>query len=106
MLWLFILLLNGGINYMTTINKLQQALNSAKSLQADLKTFSMDTENQQAKQMFNQLATNLENTVQMLQSRVDFVNSEEPQYLQESMGMQQNQQQNQQQNKSNQNKLQ
>ncbi|SDK14889.1 DUF1657 domain-containing protein [Natronincola ferrireducens] len=82
---------------MTTINKLQQALNSAKSLQTDLKGFSMDTEDQQAKQMFNQLSTNLENTVQMLQSRVDFVNSEEPQYLQQSMGMQQ-------QNKNNQNK--
>ncbi|SNS07646.1 Protein of unknown function [Anaerovirgula multivorans] len=82
---------------MTTVNKLEQALNSAKSLQADLKTFSMDTENQQAQQMFNQLSTNLENTVQMLQSRVDFVNSEEPQYLQEAMGMQP--QNNQQQNK-------
>ncbi|SET67868.1 Protein of unknown function [Natronincola peptidivorans] len=96
---------------MTTINKLEQALNSARSLQSDLKTFSMDTEDQQAKQMFNQLSTNLENTVQMLQSRVDFVNSEEPQYLQQSMGMQQQnkQQQNQQKNqqsKQQQNKLQ
>ncbi|MCC5911169.1 MAG: DUF1657 domain-containing protein [Clostridiaceae bacterium] len=89
---------------MTTINKLQQALNSAKGLQSDLKTFSMDTEDQQAKQMFNQLATNLENTVQMLQSRTDFVNSEEPQYLQQSMGMDQQKQQ--QQNKNKQNKLQ
>ena len=89
---------------MTTVNKLQQALNSAKSLQADLKSFSMDTENQQAKQMFNQLASNLENTVQMLQARTDFVNSEEPQYLQESLGMES--QANQQQNKNNQNKMQ
>lgn len=90
---------------MTTINKLEQALNSAKSLQSDLKTFSMDTEDQQAKQMFNQLSTNLDNAVQMLQSRVDYVNSEEPQYLQESMGMQK-QQQNSMANKTNQNKLQ
>ncbi|AOY76180.1 DUF1657 domain-containing protein [Clostridium formicaceticum] len=94
---------------MTTINKLQQALNSAKSLQTDLKTFSMDTEDQQAQQMFNQLSTNLDTTIQMLQGRVDFVNSEEPQYLQQSLGMQQqqkNQQQlNQQLNKTNQNKL-
>lgn len=89
---------------MTTVNKLQQALNSAKSLQADLKSFSMDTENQQAKQMFNQLASDLENTVQMLQARTDFVNSEEPQYLQESLGMES--QANQQQNKNNQNKMQ
>ena len=89
---------------MTVINKLEQALNSAKSLQSDLKTFSMDTENQQAKQMFSQLSTNLENAVQMLQSRVDYVNSEEPQYLQESMGMQE-QAQNNASNNKNQNQL-
>ena len=76
---------------MTTMNKLEQALSSAKSLQADLKTFSLDTDDQQAQQMFNQLSTNLENTVQMLQSRKDFVASEEPQYLQQSMGMQKQQ---------------
>lgn len=80
---------------MTTLNKLEQALTSAKSLQSDLKTFSLDTEDQQAQQMFNQLSTNLENTVQLLQSRMDFVTSEEPQYLQESMGMQKQSQNNQ-----------
>lgn len=74
---------------MTTFSKLEQALTSAKGLQSELKTFSLDTDDQQAKQMFNQLATNLENTVQLLQSRMDFVTSEEPQYLQQSMGMQQ-----------------
>ncbi|SCY69062.1 DUF1657 domain-containing protein [Alkaliphilus peptidifermentans] len=83
---------------MTVINKLEQALTSAKSLAADLKTFSMDTEDQQAKQMFDQLSSSVENTAQMLQSRINFVNNEEPQYLQESLGMQQ--QDNQKQNKN------
>ncbi len=95
--------LGGGLS-MTTMSKLEEALTSAKGLQSQLKTFSLDTEDQQAQQMFNQLSTNLENTVQMLQSRKDFVASEEPQYLQQSMGMQnqqQKQQQNQQQNKQN-----
>lgn len=78
---------------MTTMSKLEQALTSAKSLQSDLKAFSLDTEDKQAQQMFNQLSSNLENTVQMLQSRKSYVESEEPQYLQQSMGMQ-NQQQN------------
>jgi len=82
---------------MTTMSKLEEALTSAKGLQAQLKTFSLDTEDQQAQQMFNQLSTNLENTVQMLQSRKDFVVSEEPQYLQQSMGMQSQQQKQQQQ---------
>ncbi|QZY53934.1 DUF1657 domain-containing protein [Crassaminicella profunda] len=68
---------------MTTINKLEQALAGAKGLSAQFKTFSMDTDDQQAKQMFNQLATTLENAAQTLQGRVDFVKNEEPQYNQQ-----------------------
>lgn len=79
---------------MTTINKLEKALSSAKSLAADLKTFSLDTQDQQAKQMFNQLSSQMENISQMLQSRVDFVKSEEPQYMQESQGIPAGSQQN------------
>lgn len=79
---------------MTTINKLEKALSSAKSLAADLKTFSLDTQDQQAKQMFNQLSSQMENISQMLQSRVDFVKSEEPQYMQESQGIPAGNQQN------------
>ncbi|WP_425446477.1 DUF1657 domain-containing protein [Dethiothermospora halolimnae] len=67
---------------MTTINKLEKALASAKGLSADLKTFSMDTNDQNAKQMFNMLSTNAENMAQMLQNRVNYVKSEEPQYNQ------------------------
>lgn len=69
---------------MTTKNKLEQALTSAKGLASDLKTFSMDTDDQQAKQMFDQLSTTVENVTQMLQSRLEFVKSEEPQYRQQS----------------------
>lgn len=65
---------------MTTANKLQQALNSAQGLAVQLKTFSMDTNDQQSKQMFSQLAQTTENIAQTLQSRLDFVKSEEPQY--------------------------
>lgn len=77
---------------LTTINKLEQALASAKGLSADLKTFSMDTIDQQAKQMFSQLSTQMDNIAQMIQSRTDYVKSEEPQYAQEAMGIPQNQQ--------------
>ncbi len=69
---------------MTTKNKLEQALTSAKGLATDLKSFSMDTEDQQAKQMFTQLSTTVDNVTQMLQSRLEFVKSEEPQYRQQS----------------------
>ena len=73
---------------MTTMSKLEEALAGAKGLQSQLKTFSLDTEDQQTQQMFTQLSSNLDNTVQMLQSRKDYVASEEPQYVQQSMGMQ------------------
>lgn len=65
---------------MPTGTKLETALASAKGLAADMKTFSLDTDNQEAKQMFNQLANTMENVSQTLQSRFDFVKQEEPQY--------------------------
>lgn len=68
---------------MTTVNKLEQALTSAQSLSAQLKTFSMDTDDQQAKQMFQQLSTTIGNTAQALESRLNYVKEEEPQYRQQ-----------------------
>lgn len=68
--------------YMTTINKLEQALAGSEGLASQLKTFALDTDDKQAKQMFNQLATTMENTAQSIKSRVDYVKSEEPQYNQ------------------------
>ncbi|AOR23711.1 MULTISPECIES: DUF1657 domain-containing protein [Clostridium] len=65
---------------MPTGTKLETALASAKGLAADMKTFSLDTDNQEAKQMFNQLASTMENVEQTIQSRLDFVKQEEPQY--------------------------
>lgn len=65
---------------MATINKLEKALTSAQGLAAQLKTFSMDTNDQQAKQTFKQLSQTIENTAQVLQNRIKFVKSEEPQY--------------------------
>ena len=65
---------------MPTNTKLEKALASAKGLSADLKTFSQDTDDQQAKQMFNMLSTNVDNVAQTIQSRLDFVKQEEPQY--------------------------
>ncbi|KGO14526.1 DUF1657 domain-containing protein [Clostridium botulinum] len=65
---------------MPTGTKLETALSSAKGLAADMKTFSLDTDDQEAKQMFNQLANTMESVQQTLQSRLDFVKQEEPQY--------------------------
>lgn len=65
---------------MPTGTKLETALASAKGLAADMKTFSLDTDNQEAKQMFNQLATTMEGVEQQIKARLDFVKQEEPQY--------------------------
>ena len=72
-----------GGKTMPTNTKLEKALASAKGLSADLKTFSQDTNDQQAKQMFDQLSTNVDNIAQTIQSRLDFVKQEEPQYRQQ-----------------------
>ncbi|MBP1930304.1 DUF1657 domain-containing protein [Ammoniphilus resinae] len=68
---------------MTVGSKMQQALASAEGLKADLKTFSLDTQDQQAKQMYSQLATTMENVVNTLQARVTYVEQQEPQYKQQ-----------------------
>ena len=65
---------------MPTGTKIETALASAKGLAADMKTFSLDTDNQEAKQLFNQLANTMSGVEQSLQSRLDFVKQQEPQY--------------------------
>lgn len=68
---------------MTVVNKIQQALVSAQGLSAQLKTFSMDTDDQYAKQMFSQMSQSAENIMQELQNRLNYLQSEEPQYKQQ-----------------------
>ncbi|CAK7075990.1 DUF1657 domain-containing protein [Tissierella carlieri] len=68
---------------MTVMTKLETALAGAKGLAADLKTFSLDTDDQTAKQMFNSLASNAENMAQMLENRVNYLKNQEPQYDQQ-----------------------
>ncbi|GBF10881.1 DUF1657 domain-containing protein [Tepidibacillus infernus] len=68
---------------MTIGTQLQQAIASAQSVSASLKTFALETQDQQAKQMFNQLAQNMDNTISALQARLNYVSTEEPQYKQQ-----------------------
>ncbi|APF26344.1 TPA: DUF1657 domain-containing protein [Clostridium botulinum] len=85
---------------MTVINKLNQTMEMLKSTESNCKTFSMDTDDPNAKQMFNQMAENMKMCENMLQSRINFVMSEEPQYqpeqqqqqIQQEIQMQQQQQ--------------
>jgi hypothetical protein len=89
---------------MTVISKLNQTLEMLKACESNFKTFSMDTDDANAKQMYNQIAQQVKTSVDLLQSRINYVTAEEPQYNQNQQQQQiqmmqqvQNQQQQQQQ---------
>lgn len=67
---------------MTIGTKMQQTIASAESVKANLKTFALETQDQQAKQMYQQLAQTMENIISSLQSRMNYIEQEEPQYRQ------------------------
>lgn len=72
-----------GDGSMTVGTKIQQTVASAESVSANLKTFALDTDNKQAKQLYNQLAQNMDSIVQQLKSREQQIMTEEPQYNQQ-----------------------
>lgn len=65
---------------MTVINKLNQTLESIKGAASECRTFSQDTDDPNAKLLFNQIADHLQTCEGMLQNRVNYVQSQEPQY--------------------------
>ncbi|MBH8597626.1 MULTISPECIES: DUF1657 domain-containing protein [unclassified Thermoactinomyces] len=68
---------------MTVGTKIKQTIASAESVAANLRSFALDTNNQQAKQTYNQLAQNVDTVVQQLKAREQEIMSEEPQYNQQ-----------------------
>lgn len=68
---------------MTVANKFASMVASAEGVAADLKTFALETQDQQAKQMFQQLGQVMDNTVSQLRSRLAYIMQEEPQYAEE-----------------------
>lgn len=69
---------------MTVQTQLQQAIASAQSVEASLTQFSLETQNQQAKQLFQQLATQQKNIVTQLEGRYSQILEEEPQFKNQS----------------------
>lgn len=68
---------------MTVVTNVQQTLAGLKSAQASLETFSLETDNKQAKQMFNQAAKQTQQIVDMVNQRLQDIQQEEPQYKQQ-----------------------
>ncbi|MBU9714250.1 DUF1657 domain-containing protein [Evansella tamaricis] len=65
---------------MTVASQVKQTLAGLKSAQASLETFALQTENQQAKQMFQNMAQQTQTIVDTLTPRLQQIEEEEPQY--------------------------
>lgn len=64
----------------TVGTKIKQTLASAESILADLKSYTLETQDQQAKQLFQDLASQMEQTVRGLKKRLQQIQQQEPQY--------------------------
>lgn len=65
---------------MTVGTQMQKAVAGLQSAAATMKTFSLETEDQQAKNDFQQIATQLDSSLEILKGRQDYIESQEPQY--------------------------
>lgn len=68
---------------MTVGTQMTQAIATVQNAAATMKTFSLETQDQQAKQTFEQLATTLDSAVDTLKQRQKQVEQQEPQYKQQ-----------------------
>ncbi len=70
----------GGNKCMTVAAQVKQTLAGLKSAQASLETFALQTDNQQAKQMYQNCAQQAQMIVDTLSPRIQEIEQEEPQY--------------------------
>ncbi|MBU8907163.1 DUF1657 domain-containing protein [Desertibacillus haloalkaliphilus] len=68
---------------MTVATQVKQTLAGLKSAQASLETFALQTENKQAKQMFQSMAQQTQGIVDTITPRMQEIEQEEPQYKQQ-----------------------
>jgi hypothetical protein len=64
----------------TVQTQMQQAIAGVQSAAASMKTFALETQDQQAKKTFEQLAMTLDSAVTQLQQRQQQIQDQEPQY--------------------------
>ncbi|PWA13259.1 DUF1657 domain-containing protein [Pueribacillus theae] len=68
---------------MTVATQVQQTVASLKGAQASLESFALQTENQQAKQLFQNAAKQTQMIVDTVDARLKEIEAEEPQYKQQ-----------------------
>lgn len=65
---------------MTVGTQMQKAIAGIQSAAATMKTFSLETEDQQAKADFQQIAEQLDSSLEVLKGRQKYIEEQEPQY--------------------------
>ncbi len=65
---------------MTVGTQMKQAIARIQSASATMKTFSLETEDKQAKAEFEKIARQLDDTLEVLKGRQNYIESQEPQY--------------------------
>ncbi len=65
---------------MTTKTRIEQTVAGAQSLVGQLKSCALDTDVQSVKDMYNQMAQQVEDIIPKLQGRLGHVKQEEPQF--------------------------
>ncbi|MDC3412324.1 DUF1657 domain-containing protein [Aquibacillus sp. 3ASR75-11] len=67
---------------MTVGTKIQQTISSCESVLANLHSFSLETQDQAAKQMFQNLGNQQQQILDNLNARLQYIETQEPQYKQ------------------------
>lgn len=65
---------------MTVGTQMQQAISGSESVLASLKGFALETQDQNMKQTYQQLAEQQQTIVEQLNNRLQYMQQEEPQY--------------------------
>ncbi|MDK2799798.1 MAG: hypothetical protein PWP27_1094 [Clostridiales bacterium] len=68
---------------MTVGTQMQQAIAGIQSAAATMKTFALQTQDQNARNEFQQIAQTLDGALQTLQNRQNYIEQQEPQYKQQ-----------------------
>ncbi|MBS4193005.1 DUF1657 domain-containing protein [Bacillus sp. FJAT-49705] len=67
---------------MTVSTEIQQTIAGLKNAQASFETFALATDNQQAKQLYNNAAQQTQSIIDSVEPRLQQIQQEEPQYKQ------------------------
>lgn len=65
---------------MTVITQVKQTIAGLKSAQASLETFALGTDNQSAKQLYQDCAKQAQTIIDTIEPRLQEIEQEEPQY--------------------------